>query len=174
MNTHRLLLTCVMTVAALGTAALTGCSTLSSGMGGGDLVAKGKDSQPVMLTWQSHDGGITGTMAATLPDATFEGQFVQITQQTRNETMAPMWMGWNEGWSDWPYWPGPTMGMYDVTTFGRQYSGKVVANLRNPGGQYMRCRFDMNEPAAGMAGGGQGECQMTGGRRVDAVINRAG
>jgi hypothetical protein len=109
-----------------------------------------------------------------LPGATFEGQFVQVTQQTRSETMAPMWMGWNEGWGDWPYWSGPGLGVYDVTTFGRRYSGKVIANLRNVTGQYMRCRFDMNEPAAGMAGGGQGECQLSGGRRVDAVIDRAG
>jgi hypothetical protein len=174
MNHQRLLLACAAIAAALGSAALAGCSTLSSGMGGGDLVANGAAAQPVMLSWQSHDGGISGTMAATLPDATYEGQFVQITQQTRQESVAPMWMGWNAGWGDWPYYSGPSLGMVDMTTFGRNYSGKVIANLRNPAGQYMRCRFDMNEPAAGMAGGGQGECQLGGGRRIDAVINRTG
>jgi hypothetical protein len=37
----------------------------------------------------------------------------------------------------------------------------------------MRCRFFLNDPAGGMGGGGQGECQFNGGRTVDAVFARS-
>jgi hypothetical protein len=162
----------VAAVALITLAALAGCSTTSSGMGGGELNVKGKPDTPVLFSWQSQDGGISGSMVATLPATTFQGSFVQITQQTVNESLAPMWVGWNTGWSDWPYWTQPFAESYDVTRFTRYYSGKVVANLRAPSGQIMRCRFNLDEPASGMAGGGQGECQLAGGRTVNAVIDR--
>jgi hypothetical protein len=34
----------------------------------------------------------------------------------------------------------------------------------------MRCRFQLDKPAAGMSGGGQGQCTLTDGRMVDAVF----
>lgn len=115
----------------------------------------------------------TATWLATLPDATFTGPFVQITQETRREALRPLWAGWNEGWNDWPYWSRPTLGPFDPVRFTRVYSGKVVANLRDVGGRYMRCRFHLDDPARGMSGGGSGECHLAGGRSVDAIINRS-
>jgi hypothetical protein len=173
-SSRTFLLNALATAASAVIVALYGCSTLSSGMGGGDLAGDGQPGKPVLFSWQSQDGGITGSMVATLPSATYEGQFVQITQQTRGETVAPMWIGWNQGWGDWPYGLQPWAGDFEVTGFSRQYSGNVIANLRNATGQHMRCRFQMNEPASGMAGGGQGECQLSGGRSVTAVIDRQG
>ncbi len=155
------------------TLAVAGCATTTAGMGGGDLHAQGRPEVPVLFSWTSPDGGINGNMVATLPDATFTGPFVQITQETRREALLPLWTGWNEGWNDWPYWSRPTLGPYDSVRFTRVYSGKVVANLRDVGGRSMRCRFHLDDPARGMSGGGLGECQLAGGRSVDAIINRS-
>ena len=160
-------------VAAALTLVVSGCATKTAGMGGGDLHAQGRPEVPVLFSWTSPDGGINGNMVATLPDATFTGPFVQITQETRREALRPLWAGWNEGWNDWPYWSRPTLGPSDPVRFTRVYSGKVVANLRDVGGRYMRCRFHLDDPARGMSGGGLGECQLAGGRSVDAIINRS-
>jgi hypothetical protein len=155
---------------ALTLAALAGCTTM--GMGGGELTAKGKPTEPVVFSWKSTDGGLTGTMVATLPDATYTGRFFEITQQTQGETLAPMWNGWNEGWYDWPYWSQPWPGTYGATQFITHYSGKVVANLQTNGGERMRCRFHLAHPSGGMSGGGQGECQLSGGRVINAAFDR--
>jgi hypothetical protein len=159
-------------VAALALA-VAGCATTTAGMGGGDLHAQGRPEVPVLFSWTSPDGGISGNMVATLPEATFSGPFVQVTGETRREALLPLWLGWNEGWSDWPYWSRPSPVPYDAVRFTRFYSGKVVANLRNDAGQHMRCRFHLDNPARGMSGGGLGECQLAGGRTVDAIINRS-
>ena len=152
---------------------LAGCATTTTtGMGGGDMSVKGQQDKPVMFSWKSNDGGISGTMVATLPAATFTGPFVQVTHETRSESLAPLWVGWTTGWSDWAYWSRPWNGPYSFNRFERYYSGKVVANLRDAGGATMRCRFNLDDPSGGMSGGGQGECQLSGGRIVDAIINR--
>jgi len=158
---------------ALGIAGLAGCSTLSQGMGSGELNVMGKAAGPVLISWQSNDGGISGSMFATLPKSTYTGTFRQITRQTERTDIAPMWIGWNEGWNDWPYWnyAGPAgPGMYDSVQFTREYTGKVIANLTDQAGQHMRCRFHMNDPVGGMADGGHGECQLAGGKTVSAVL----
>lgn len=161
--------------AALGAALLilAGCTT--TGMGGGDITQKGKSPEPVLFSWKSTDGGITGTMTATLPNAIYQGRFVQITQQTRSETMAPLWEGYPPGWGDWPYWgwtgpmaPMPMGGMYDAVQFATVYSGKVLANLKTTNGGQMRCRLHMLHPQQGMSGGGTGECQIQGGASFTA------
>lgn len=72
------------------------------------------------------------------------------------------------GWGDWR-----CFGAYPDTAFSTACSGKVVANLTGPFGQSMRCRFHLNDPVAGLKGGGQGECQFDGGRTVDAVFPRS-
>lgn len=149
---------------------LAGCAT--SGVGVGDMASTGTPTEPVLFSWRSKDGGITGSMVATLPDATYTGQFFQITRQTVRESLAPLWDGWAEAWDDWPYWYRPWPGTYNVTQFITHYSGKVVANLETDGGQRMRCRFHLANPAAGMSGGGQGECQLSGGRHIDANFHR--
>ena len=161
---HRRLLGAALIASA--TVLLGACAT--SGMGGGELTARGKATQPVLFAWKSDDGGIRGTMVATLPDATYRGRFFQITQQTQRSTILPLWDGWQQGWYDWPYWSdgvdGPDVAMQFIT----RYSGKVVANLRTDAGARMRCRLHMASPSRGMAGGGEGECQIAGGATVAA------
>lgn len=171
MKTPRLVIAAAV---AVGIAALAGCATTSQGMGGGELSAKGKPDAPVLLSWKSNDGGISGTLYATLPKSTYTGKFRQITSQTETTDIEPMWVGWNQGWNDWPYWNDGGQGgteVYDSVRFSRDYSGKVIANLTDDAGQHMRCRFHMNNPTGGMADGGRGECQLAGGKTVSAVIN---
>jgi hypothetical protein len=141
-----------------------------TGTGGGQMSAAGAPDQPVGFSWKSTDGGITGTMMASFPGATFEGRFFQITSVTKGEVLAPLWTHWRTGWYDWPYWGSPWSQPYPTTQFITHYSGKVVATLASEGGQYMRCRFHLSEPAMGMRGGGQGECQLSNDRLVQAVF----
>ena len=153
-------------------ALLTACTT--TGMGGGQLMGAGADEQAVVFTWRSTDGAISGTMNAQLPNETYTGRFFQITRQTRSEVLAPLWTHWSLGWYDWPYWGGVAQGPYPypypTVQFITHYSGKVVATLESPGNQRLRCRFHLAEPARGMLGGGEGECQLTGGRVVRALF----
>lgn len=46
-------------------------------------------------------------MAATLPNAVYQGPFFQITRQIEGDVLTPLWAGWNDGWDDWPYWAMP-------------------------------------------------------------------
>lgn len=169
----------VFAVAAVAAVGLGGCAIHSSGLGGGDLVTKKNGDEPVLLSWQSTDGGISGSMDLTLPDATYQGRFVQITHDVRESTLAPMWTGWGGAyWGDWTYndWnygSGPWDGPVDFDNFSRYYSGKVVANLRDAGGQWMRCRFQLDDPSRGISGGGDGQCQLAVGKTIHAVIDRS-
>jgi hypothetical protein len=144
-------------------AALAACTT--TGIGSGKVEP---GDAPVSFTWTSKDGGTTGTLSATVAKAPFSGPFVQMTSTTRVDETEGLWLGWQPGWNDWDYW-----GNYPITAFSTRYSGKVVANLAGPGSNRLRCRFHLDNPVEGMRGGGQGECQLTGGRTVDAVFPRS-
>lgn len=145
----------------LGVAALAGCTTMGTGYG-----HLGQNDKPVTFNWTSKDS-VSGTMTAALADGeTFSGPFFQITSETRGETLAPLWSGWNRGWNDWAFW-GTT------PTFETRYSGKAVANLDASNGRHMRCRFHLMRPSSGMAGGGAGECQIAGGDTIQATFPAA-
>ena len=151
-----------------------GCTT--TGTGGGDLnyVNKGKHpTSPVKFIWKSSDNGQHGTMTATLPKDVYQGPFFQITEQTNSEILTPLWTGWNEGWNDWPYPYGGGAYITDYSSYQyiTRYTGKVVANLSDTSGHRMRCRFFLTVPSMGMSGGGQGECQLSGGRSINAVFD---
>ena len=147
-------------------AVLSACTT--TGTGGGQVA--GVTTEQVAFSWTSKDASISGTMNATLGDAIYIGRFFQITDQTRHESLEPLWTHWHNGWYDWPYGGGPYSEPYPTTYFVTHYSGKVVATLESEGKQYMRCRFHLANPARGMSGGGEGECQLNDGRVVQAVF----
>jgi hypothetical protein len=137
-----------------------GCTTMGTGVGSTE---SGVDA--VTFSWKSSDD-VSGTLNATLAgSSTFSGQYFQITQQTRVDTLGPLWDGWHRGrrsfgWGDWNYGP----------SFITHYSGRVVANLAAPDNQHMRCRFQLVHPTNGMAGGGRGQCQMPDGKTIDATF----
>jgi hypothetical protein len=169
--------TCRVVLAALFACAvltLPACTSIGTGTG---TVEPG--DAPVSFSWTSKDAGNSGTMSAVVgasgpagtASSTFSGPFLQVTSSVRTDAFEPMWNGWGRGWNDWGYWG--FRGMFPETAFTTHYSGKVVANLKGPGDRLLRCRFHLNTPAAGMNGGGQGECQFNGGRTVDAVFPRS-
>ncbi len=147
---------------------LIACTTLGTGTGTGTGEV---DGAPVSFQWRSTDGGMSGTLTATLPELAFQGPFFQITRQTRVESLTPLWTHWRHGWGDWPYAGETYIPMVPGPQFITYYSGKVLATLEAPGNQRMRCRFHLVTPSRGMGGGGEGECQLTGGRGVRAVFN---
>jgi hypothetical protein len=148
--------------------ALSACTTI--GTGSGQLAGAGTPEELVAFNWKSTDGGMSGTMTASLSETTFQGRFFQITQQTRSEVLTPLWGHWYPGWYDWPYWGGPFAPPYPTTQFITHYSGKVVATLESASQQRMRCRFHLVAPERGMAGGGEGECQLSDAGVVWAVF----
>lgn len=155
---------------SLGLALAAGC-TPTTGTVSGDLETPGtKQSEAITMVWHS-DGsaGVRGTIETTLPGGeTFSGPYLQVTQETQGTETGGMWVGWDEGWGDW----GPGWGeMGPEETFATVYSGRVIANLKGSGGDRMRCRFLLADPATGMAGGGQGECQLTNGQVISAVLD---
>jgi hypothetical protein len=149
-----------LTAALCAGIGLDACTTMGTGTGSVD-----PGNGPAAFSWKSTDGGISGTMSATLDRAqTFSGPYQQVTSDARTDGFAPMWAGWDYGWNDWQAWSFPEPAFTTV------YSGRVLANLQAPDGQRMRCHFRLNHPADGMASGGQGQCQLKGGRSVDAVF----
>lgn len=146
---------------ALILVALAGCKTTGTGYGD---VRNGRDSR-VAFTWNSDDG-VSGEMTATMSDGrSFSGKYFQITSETRVDRLNPLWHGWGPRWPEWPYWytdPGPE--------FIKHYSGRVLANLTSADGERMRCRFRLIHPASGMAGGGEGVCQLPRGTHIDATF----
>jgi hypothetical protein len=143
---------------ALAAVALAACTTI--GVGEGKLLP---GDTPVQFDWSSSDGGISGVMSARLgTGSSFEGPFLQVTQQevtqAQPDASVPAWDAWDGD------------AIYPETGMTTLYSGRVEANLASADGQRMQCRFTLTRPAAGMKGGGQGECQLGGGRTVDAVL----
>jgi len=141
-------------IAILGTVALAACETQSAGTGSGNVRGSQK---PVAFTWQSEDS-VSGDITATFGSGrVFKGTYFQITHDTRVDRLDPLWDGWGgHRRGNWRYWepdPGPE--------FVKTYSGRVVANLQSEDGEYMRCRFNLISPQRGMAGGGEGRCQLS-------------
>jgi hypothetical protein len=135
-----------------------GCTTMGTGYG---TTAAG--TNPVRFNWTSSDG-LSGTMIATLTDGSvYAGSYFQITDTTTVDTLGPLWDGWGPGWGfgGWNYWD-------TSPDFVTHYTGRVVANLADPEGKHIRCKFQLMHPSNGMAGGGLGDCQLPDGKTIDA------
>jgi len=154
-------LTCI---AALS---LGACQTAGTGSGNVRGTAK-----PVAFTWESTDS-VSGNITATFGTGrVFRGTYFQITSDTRVERLEPLWDGWGRPYrrNAWRYWghdPGPE--------FVKTYSGRVLANLHSEDGEHMRCRFTLISPSRGMAGGGEGRCELSDSEReINAEFPRQG
>jgi hypothetical protein len=138
----------------------TGCTTMGTGLG-----STVSGTNLVNFSWTSTDG-VSGTMKATAGNAaTYTGRFFEVTSETTGGGLGPLWDGWGPGWrrGGWEHWDaGP-----DFVT---HYTGRVVANLSAADGKHMRCAFQLVHPADGMAGGGAGQCQLPGGKTIDATF----
>ena len=146
----------VATVLVASAMAMTaGCTTTGAGYSDVPKV----DGGPVAFSWTSSDGGISGTMTASLSDGrSFSGPFSEIT----SETTAPFWYGSDfYGWRD---------GTASSSAFRTRYSGSVVADLVDANDAHMRCRFRLLAPHRGISGGGAGECQLTGDAPIEVRV----
>jgi hypothetical protein len=139
---------------ALAVLALVACQTSGSGTGSGNVRGTQK---PVAFTWEGKDNA-SGDITATLGSGrVYKGTYFQIAHDTRVDRLDPLWDGWarTDRYGNWRYWgPEPDREFY------RTYSGRVLANLRDDNGDHMRCRFTLANPQRGMAGGGEGHCQL--------------
>ncbi|UVO50707.1 hypothetical protein M0208_09310 [Sphingomonas sp. SUN019] len=127
------------------------------------------------FTWTAQ-GARTGTMTAMLGNgASYTGPFFQVTQETQVDDLSPLWIGWGgPGWRGRGRWWGRRGFGYwgdwgPNTQFVTHYSGKVLANLAGSDGR-MRCRFTLMRPSSGMAGGGEGDCQLPAGATIQATF----
>jgi hypothetical protein len=148
-------------VLAMAALLATACTTMGSGIG------ETRGGGPgVRFSWTAQDA-VKGQMTATFDSGeSYTGQLFQITSDTRVDDVAPLWVGWHRRSGGWGYWDaGPE--------FVTHYSGRVLANLTNASGDHMRCNFRLVRPSSGMAGGGEGKCQLSGGRAIDATFPAA-
>jgi hypothetical protein len=162
---------------AVSAAAVAACTT--TGIGTGQAL---NGAVTANFSWIEH-GGTEGTMTAQLSNGSvYQGQYFQVTQESRVDDFGPLWAGWGGwgwgggwgrgyygrgwgwGWGGWGPW-----GPYDQTI--TQYTGQVLANLTGPAG-HMRCHFTLARPSSGMAGGGLGQCQLPTGVIIDAQFPR--
>lgn len=149
-----------------------GC--VASGPIKGRLTEPGASPAPITLHYRSERFNQNGTLTATLPSGeAFSGRYLEVSEDTDAETLDPFWGGWGVGWAGWGPWGdgddnGPWIVGADIPTFVRNYSGTVIATLLGDRGGRMRCRFRLGEPERGMSGGGVGECEVSGGGKIDA------
>lgn len=145
---------------AIAALALGACATAGSGVG-----STRSNDVTATFAWNS-TGDHTGTLTANLNDGeNFTGKYFQITSESRVEDLGPLWGGWHNRWSGWAYW-----NREPSDEFVTHYSGKVVANLDGPNAEHMRCHFSLVRPASGMAGGGEGQCQLPSGKTIHATF----
>ncbi len=131
----------------------------------------GKPEATVALYWKASAADPTmGEIAGTLPSGVhYKGRYFEVTAEARADDYDYAWDGWSPFWTDWPWGDGYVDS--DWPTFIKIYTGRVIANLEGPKpGQRMRCRFNLTEPAQGLAGGGSGQCQLTGGDTINDVV----
>jgi hypothetical protein len=150
---------------ALSMLALVACQ--SAGTGSGKVRGTQK---PVAFTWESRDT-VSGDITATFGTGrVFKGKYVQITDKTKAEDLEVLWDGWGDTKhrGDWRHWSrGPDREFWKV------YDGRVLANLQASDGESMRCRFTLDSQQRGMAGGGQGRCQLSeSGKEIQAQFRR--
>ena len=148
--------------------ALAACETPhSAGTGSGNVRGTTK---PVAFTWES-EGDKSGDITATFGTGrVFKGEYVQISRDVRDDSLEPLWNGWDAPYSknEWRYWNASTR-----SEFVRENSGRVLANLHDDKGEYMRCRFTLISPERGMKGGGEGRCQLSdSGKEINAEFPR--
>lgn len=158
----------------MASVALAGCAT--SGTGTAVARTPGEPPQQIVFNWDAGTDPTGGTIATILPDGeVFQGHFVQITADTNVDSISPFYHTWYDGWGygwDSMWWPGPYYD--DISSYVTVYTGRVLATLRSPQGNTMRCQFRLSEPRAGLAGGGIGECRTSEGTAIEAAVFSSG
>lgn len=143
--------------------ALSAC-THARGGGRGELeelhgAASGADLPmgQAVFSWKAGSSDSEGTIHAKLPDGLeLDGTYKQVTDTTWQEAYAPYWQSWTTNWGAPGAWySGPQL------SFVTDYAGKALAHLTGTDGTRMRCVFTLHNPPHGLAGGAEGECQLS-------------
>lgn len=135
----------------------------------------GAPDQSVTLVWSSEGlGPDHGPIAGSLPDGThYAGNYIEVMAGAGEGPYASIWEGWEPYWSEWDL-DGDAR-VVDWPRFIESYRGTVVANLKSDDGtSRLRCRFIIDTPATGMAGGSNGLCQRSDGETLDYVVLEPG
>jgi hypothetical protein len=155
-------------------AALSGCS--HEGAGSGTLekpipnTTSGSEATGRMeFSWRSGPDSSQGEIAAVSTDGrTFNGSFLQPTNTVTASDYVPYWNAWTS--ASWgaarPWYDGPE------DEFIRAYGGRALARLTGDDGTRMRCTFVLRNPVSGMAGGGEGDCQLSTNEKVFHAVLR--
>jgi hypothetical protein len=122
----------------------------------------------VEFVWASGSDPSKGKIEAFLPDGRrFRGSFVHPRTVQRLSSYDLYWGAGGGPWSaasPWYPWSGGH--------FTTHYGGTALAHLEARDGTRMRCEFTLYRPDAGLAGGGQGDCQLSTNEEVfDAVLH---
>lgn len=137
-----------------------------------NTTAAAAPKQPVAFVWNSTEqDSLEGEIATTLPSGeAFTGKYRQIVGED-----IVMGEGFNEAWfrgwtrygsfvDPWHRYPSDQDDEYVLYN-----EGKVLALLRGNRGTKIRCRFTLDDPAEGMAGGTRGLCQASDGTMIEAT-----
>lgn len=154
----------------------TSCTTKGTAVGVAESPTS-QEGEPVMFVWKSDvDNPVEGKISGTLPDGVhYSGRYFEVMKDVPAEAYSPAWEGWaTPYWPDWDAeWATMPPPPVDFPTFVAIYSGRVIANLVSDDGEKrLRCRFSLEIPEEGLAGGGVGECQGSGGEEIDHVVAR--
>jgi hypothetical protein len=155
-------------VCALVALTIVGCSHEGGGAGTLEKPAANPSSGSeaagtVEFSWKSGADASRGTIAAASPDGrTFQGTFLQPSYVVRQEDYGPYW----DAWSSMNWGVGAPWYAGSQDDFLTAYGGKALAHLTSADGTRMRCMFVLREPVSGMAGGGEGDCQLSTNERV--------
>jgi hypothetical protein len=121
------------------------------------------------FSWRSGPDSSQGEIAAVSTDGrTFNGSFLQPTNTVTASDYVPYWNAWTS--ASWgaarPWYDGPE------DEFIRAYGGRALARLTGDDGTRMRCTFVLRNPVSGMAGGGEGDCQLSTNEKVFHAVLR--
>jgi hypothetical protein len=150
--------------ASIAALAMSACSCTSDGL---ELPQKTVRTL-VTFDWRGIDE-LSGALTAGFANGPlYQGLYFQIANESRVDRLHPLGEGWTAADRVWRDWRAEAAG-----AFVERYSGRVVTNLSTASGERMRCRFRLARPSAGMAGGGEGVCQIGGGKTIDVAFPRA-
>jgi hypothetical protein len=141
----------------LAAALVGGCA--STGTMTGQLSRPGRTPERVTLSYETDRWDDSGHLSLTLPDGeSFTGRYARVGS-VAGAAPAP---GLDIDFSivDWGQ-------AADKWTFGDADSDKAVALLDGDRGRKIRCRFTLLYAGGGMKDGGNGECQVNTGERID-------
>jgi hypothetical protein len=149
------------------------CSTTGTAVG--ELEQPGsKREEAVTFVWKSDASDPDrGKISGTLPDGThYSGRYFEVVKTAEADIYGAAWDGWRPYWSGWhPGWYSGPRADFDWPTFVEIYTGRVIANLKSDDQKVqLRCRFAIDNPRAGLIGGGTGDCQLSNGAAIDHVI----